>query len=996
LTLKEPGTDLETHCNYSSFSPPQKLHAANLEDGNPLTKAIPYLGRNAVAVTLKILHGLEDESISFGTYDEYRKQACHSILTCSGFVENLTRAAGPSQQEGDLRLCALLLSLAAGHDCDSVVSKPQIKDLAKLLVADARCDMSETLAALFDIPLDGLEDEHSPAVDRDVQEILRNAPGSIQAAKAVMKPPGTRQHGNDFKDFRQIAIVPPAEELQSEESAWLPPPGQHGYGADGHHRNQITAHLDRLFRLMREDMVEPIRSELRDELKLPDQQRKRLLTDPRLVGVDDGRGLELTFAFRPTIGLSQRLLRMKTSRERKEFLEDGPGRRVLASDTIVVFYNHRASRQGTDLDIVAVGVVSGRQDILGSRLLEKKQDASGRDSAGTPGPDKHARAHHEPISLYANIHFPQLKDLPARLKAALGGLPHARYGTEVAKFAFCASASYFSYEPVLSGLQHMSTVPLAYHLLPGCPDTTPDAHPREGVHSRLPVHMQMRVADLDAEVMRKVALDPGQSDALKLLTSEKVVLVQGPPGTGKTYVGVQMVQAMLKAAAGKGHRLKILCMCYTNHALDSFLLSLLEDGVARNAIVRLGGGPRVSEQLQDRTLRELPDAKFNKDQSRRYAMLKSQMEAAGERSQAAYKQLKFATWGSTPGVQQWEDISSFLDDAYAVEFQELQLPDAKLGPDGGGFQTVGKGGKNMSPQALWTAWCKGEKPPPYAPDRVLEDYRRGEDSIWRLSKGERRALKEKWNAEATSELVREYVGSLLVKQELHRNLQQLRDESRSAAIHGNDIKLVGCTTVGAAKRMDILSALRPDVLLLEEAGEVFEAQVLVAAMSCHQIIMIGDHQQLRPKAEHFELRKEADKGHDIDVSLFERLVLQTARPLRLATLQIQHRMRPEISSFPRALMYPNLRDAEGTKGRENVPGVGIKERGRATVAANVVFVTHTHKERSDEEAAALGSNSKINDHEADMVVAIAKYLLEQEGVASSDIGKPEGGDVGAA
>ena len=938
----------------------------------------------------KIIRKLADESVAYGTYDTYRMRVCHHIITTHGFAEQLKTALETESQARSIpdfwSLCGLLLSLAACHsDADSgchdkITALPSMKALAELLIPNDRCNMSETLASRFDISLSGA----FAGVSSDRENLLRHAPSSLQAVRAQMKPPGTRDYDNDKVNFREIAIVPSAEELETKEIAYLPPPGPHGYGADGHLSNQVNAHLDRLFRLMREDMVEPMRKELQEEVKLPPEKRKKLVTEPRLVAVDDGRGLELTVAFRPPLNLSHRLDKMKP-RERLEFLEDGPGRRVLAMDTIVVFLNFAGNPPVPK--VVAVGVISSRQDILGKKLGQKLQNLAEKDPKNHKAPPP--PPHHEPISLYANIAFPQRIDLPYVFNSALEGLPHASRGKQVAGFAFCASASYFSYEPVLSGLQQLPTIPLAYHLLPGCPDANEDTSDEGPSLRRLPAHMDMDPGCIDADVRKKVALDPGQDEALNLLTKEKVVLVQGPPGTGKTYVGVQMVQAMLKAAKRHGRpRLKILCMCYTNHAIDSFLESLLEDGVARESVVRLGSGPRVSEQLQDRTLRELPDAKFSREQSKRYAMLKRQLEENAEESRNMYLQLWYAQWGNNPGVQQWDDIETFLDEYYSAELDQLTVAPDMLGEGSDGFTTVGKRGKALEPQAAWVAWCNGKPPPPYTLPSVRRAFEKKDgSSLWILNKGERLKLKTQWNTEATQERVRGYIRTLLVRQDLNRNLQSLRDESRSAALHDDNIKVVGCTTVGAAKRMAILAALQPDVLLLEEAGEVFEAQVLVAARHCHQIIMIGDHEQLRPKAEHYDLRKEGGQGHDIDVSLFERLVLQKARPLSMATLQIQHRMRPTISKFPRKLKYPDLRDAEKTKGRPWVPGVALKRAKKPPLPANVVFIDHEHMEKSDEEAAALGSNSKINDHEADMVVAIAKYLLEQTDVHSSDIGE---------
>jgi superfamily II DNA or RNA helicase len=49
--------------------------------------------------------------------------------------------------------------------------------------------------------------------------------------------------------------------------------------------------------------------------------------------------------------------------------------------------------------------------------------------------------------------------------------------------------------------------------------------------------------------------------------SQRVALIQGPPGTGKTHVGAQLCQTILSLSPNS----RILCVCYTNHALDQFL-----------------------------------------------------------------------------------------------------------------------------------------------------------------------------------------------------------------------------------------------------------------------------------------------------------------------------------------------------------------------------------------------------------------------------------------
>jgi hypothetical protein len=66
-------------------------------------------------------------------------------------------------------------------------------------------------------------------------------------------------------------------------------------------------------------------------------------------------------------------------------------------------------------------------------------------------------------------------------------------------------------------------------------------------------------------------------------------VIQGPPGTGKTYLGLRIVQTLLKNkrfwADPKARSSPILVICYTNHALDQFL-----EGIAKftQQIVRIG------------------------------------------------------------------------------------------------------------------------------------------------------------------------------------------------------------------------------------------------------------------------------------------------------------------------------------------------------------------------------------------------------------------------
>lgn len=76
-------------------------------------------------------------------------------------------------------------------------------------------------------------------------------------------------------------------------------------------------------------------------------------------------------------------------------------------------------------------------------------------------------------------------------------------------------------------------------------------------------------------------------------------------------------------------------------------------------------------------------------------------------------------------------------------------------------------------------------------------------------------------------------------------------------------------------------------------AEVLEAHVLAAlSPQTQQLILIGDHQQLRPKTQIYDLAVESGKGYNLDLSMFERLI-RAGIPHHV--LSEQRRMRPSIS-----------------------------------------------------------------------------------------------------
>ena len=79
--------------------------------------------------------------------------------------------------------------------------------------------------------------------------------------------------------------------------------------------------------------------------------------------------------------------------------------------------------------------------------------------------------------------------------------------------------------------------------------------------------------------------------------------------------------------------------------------------------------------------------------------------------------------------------------------------------------------------------------------------------------------------------------------------------------------VIGMTTTCAARYHHVLQQVRPKIVIVEEAAEVLEAHIVsTLSEGCQHLILIGDHQQLRPNPTVYEL---AEK-YSLKVSLFER------------------------------------------------------------------------------------------------------------------------------
>jgi len=391
-------------------------------------------------------------------------------------------------------------------------------------------------------------------------------------------------------------------------------------------------------------------------------------------------------------------------------------------------------------------------------------------------------------------------------------------------------------------------------------------------------------------------------------------------------------------------------VCYTNHALDQFLEDLLDIGIQPESLVRLGGKstPRTKPLA---IFEQSTTFKHTKASWRVIEGLRSELDHLERRLRDVFARYQSAT------VQK-EHLMQYLefppeDPAF---YAALTVPEAS-----DGRTLIGRRGKAVNRFYLLDRWSQGMNAGIFQ-DRLPKASRR----IWGLNLPTRHAKLASWKLEILKARAADFH---IIIQEYNNCLSRLDGmfNEKNAHIIKNK-RIVGCTTTAAAIYVKELQAASPEALIVEEAGEILESHIITALGSrTKQLILIGDHKQLRPKVNNHLLTIEKGRGYDLNRSLFERLVL---KGFPHQTLTEQHRMRPEISSLIRQLTYPNLVDAPKTLGRPDLRGF----------RDNVVFVNHNNPEDDIPRLADrndMSSSSKQNTFEGHMILKCVRYLGQQ-------------------
>jgi helicase required for RNAi-mediated heterochromatin assembly 1 len=567
----------------------------------------------------------------------------------------------------------------------------------------------------------------------------------------------------------------------------------------------------------------------------------------------------------------------------------------------------------------------------------------------------------------------------------------------------CRNSFFEGSRHTLTALQHMmrETFPLSEHLVGVKKDVDPPSYVQNDPFVDLSSLVSMEEASSyqNVNVLGEeewpshdaTPLDDSQSKALKDILTRRVALVQGPPGTGKTFVSVKAVQILVDNL--RKHDAPIIVTAQTNHAVDQILRH------TRSFVpnyVRLGGRSKDLE-IMKRTLfmlrSALPPRKFPQS-------LKTQAANAMRKATATCKDLLAPLeLGKNPLHHKYLEHMGLLtkDQAESLEMDNDSILDKPQDAPGELMQQwLGKAlvdcRRPVCPDDFGYEWEEEDLEIEQLQELEAEAFTPDDDDIEAL-KGEVFLLSDNYRGkgagitdseiqeilDTTSDLTtiqfnqRGPIYNYLMRQLKKRLLVQVRKVAegyhkayhlRRVGLWDEDVSLlskqriIGMTTTGLSKYRALIAALRPRVVLVEEAAETMEAPVTVACLpTVEHLILVGDHQQLRP---HTQVKKFEDAPFHLNLSLFERLVLNE---IEYDQLNRQRRMIPEIRRLLRPIYEEDLKDHNSVKDVSNRPPV------KGMGGLNTYFFTHEWPEARD------ANSSCYNDPEAKFIVGFLDYLV---------------------
>lgn len=376
---------------------------------------------------------------------------------------------------------------------------------AKRLQEKAELSLSWLLLQLVLLPSDqaapyhDLVDDDPPILDNLLRSSQQQTRTNAEKIKLVLDSqkigvavdvehgPGGR-HDNDKVNFREISILPTADEITSGEPAFLRPSA--ALEDPSAVETRVADYLDNHFRLLREDMI----YELRDEMEIALKKKR---ANSRNFAIDGLRLLSVHHERPDDTGTQPRRERWAVSLQ-------------MTQDFAQLSKVPKAKRKGWFLD--------------NKRVLKHRSMA--------------CLLVNDELTAFATINRNEelLAQVPATVVLHLEGEATTVKALLKLKAAeriklVQIDTALFAYEPVLKALQESNTVPLSRELLfwnEGVSTGKTSSFP-PSIVSQLRANPTQDLKDI-LRTTTSIKLDKSQSASLLSGLTETVSLIQGPPG----------------------------------------------------------------------------------------------------------------------------------------------------------------------------------------------------------------------------------------------------------------------------------------------------------------------------------------------------------------------------------------------------------------------------------------------------------------------------------
>ena len=934
-------------------------------------------GRRAVSFLRGILLLLKEAASRRASGDQVLVQSLSSVLTVFAQVIECNQMAYivPDFQDF-LYEFELLLDSSIGPIRSLVAQQAN----HQLLRIRKRLEKGATIDLLVDRKND------APVLNSGF-EVTTEGPGDLCSD-------GSR-HDNDHEDICRIQIMPTVAEIRSNRSEYLPVTDPTKFHVTG-----MKGLLDRQFRLLREDTIGQLRDCVRcvlEEFSSPSYKpraEKRTQHGTRYLVYQSVVLSDVVFEAKQNIGLqviaefdqpfTVRSMKSKVERQRwwsetKQLqvgsllcLVDSAGRSLFLS----------VSRRDAISDISPSTTIDHN---LSLHIGDQNNTLNPMATADSAIPEKRDLWNDQ----FRCAIMLQLVDLDTYGIGEIVGRSQSETHVKQVLVEF-PGVLLPSFRPTLEALKEMSRdldIPFASllatqdELVAGTIHSiSPPAYAFQpgfsfdlgSITGNIPMFLDpLKPFDI-AHLVRHSTLDEAQCEALVNALRREFAVIQGPPGTGKSYVAVQLVRILLKQRE-ETEIGPIICVyvtdlllvwvqltlnhrCYTNHALDGCLEHILAQGTDK--IIRLGAGSK-STILEPFNLRNIAMNTEDTKTGRHSAW--QALTKVKESSKEVVSLLQNLKQSGSPRM-----VKGYLEGAYPYYLQQfLDTTDEE------GFTFVRN--ERKDPLESWLAGGpNGSLIARTRPSHALNPC-----NLFDLGREERNILYSSWTKTIRESLTSELNVAIEANLEAKKRLRQCRSDLDLRCLEKSHI--IGLTTSGLARHIDLLRRLNPKVLICEEAGEILEAHTLTAFLpTIEHAILIGDHEQLRPQVQNYDLSIENPRGqkYSLDVSLFERLVRQSGSKVTIphSSLRIQRRMDPSISKLIKDTIYPRLEDHEAVA--TYPPVVGMRKR--------LFWLDHRIAEARCDTNQSL-STSHWNDWEIDMIAALVTHLVRQGVYKSEEI-----------